>query len=195
MAYLVEAPAPSAPGVKDKYDSLYEQHQPGIYAYFLHRTSNQWHAEDLTSETFFRGFRAIDRYQPTGIPIKFWFFAIARNLLVDYYKGTPPASLDTMLPADGRRHSHPRSFGETILDENVSGDPVIQAEHTLMAMRLREAIEKLSPDYQRVVTMYYLEERSYKEIAQITGQSKGSLKIASFRAIGKLRGILADQDL
>lgn len=190
MAFSVEAPR-----IKDEYGSFYEQHQPEIYAYFLHRTSNRWHAEDLTSETFYRGFKAIDRYQPTGIPIKFWFFAIARHLLVDYYKGSPPISLDTILPPDDRRHPHPQSFGETILDENAANDPVIQAEQTLMAMRLREAIEKLSPNDQRVVTKYYLEELSYKEIAQINGQSEGAVKTATSRAVGKLRGILADQDL
>ena len=65
-------------------------------------------AEDITSETFFRAFRAIHNYRPGSVDIGAWFITIARNLSVDYVKSShvrrellvdDPAALDAPVAA------------------------------------------------------------------------------------------------
>jgi RNA polymerase sigma-70 factor (ECF subfamily) len=44
---------------------------------------------------------------------------------------------------------------------------------------LLAAIAKLPPDFRTVITLYHLDERSYREIAEITGMPDGTVKVIS----------------
>ena len=45
-------------------------------------------AEDLTSETFVRGLRAIQRFNWQGKDFGAWLTTIARNLIADHFKSS-----------------------------------------------------------------------------------------------------------
>jgi len=59
---------------------------------------------------------------------------------------------------------------------------------------LRAAIDTLPPAQRRAVELLKLEEMSLKEAAQKSGMSVASLKVASHRAIRKLRRIITRRD-
>jgi RNA polymerase sigma-70 factor (ECF subfamily) len=58
---------------------------------------------------------------------------------------------------------------------------------------LKTAIEKLSPVYQTLISLYHNEELSYEEIGQITGLPEGTVKSYLFRARKALKNSLLDQ--
>lgn len=57
---------------------------------------------------------------------------------------------------------------------------------------LATAIEKLSPVYKTLITLYHQEELSYIEITQITGLPEGTVKNYLFRARKQLKDNLLD---
>lgn len=179
---------------KAEFGGLYKGYQPKVYQYFLNRIKNPHLSEDLTSETFLKGFMAYERYKPTNASIKFWFFTIAHNLLIDYYRKEHPVSLDTVLPPYIDK-PHPISVGETIVDSNKENDPILMTEVHAQATKLRESLEKLSLNQQLMIKMHYLDEMNYEEIAQVTGKSKGAIRVIVFRALSKLREVLKDEDM
>ena len=57
-------------------------------------------------------------------------------------------------------------------------------------MDLHNAIEQLRPEYQEVIKLYYLDDLSVKEIAQILNKNENTIKTQLFRARDTLRPIL-----
>ena len=60
----------------------------GVFRFIYYRVSSQQLAEDLTSETFVRGLRAIQRFNWQGKDFGAWLTTIARNLVADHFKSS-----------------------------------------------------------------------------------------------------------
>jgi RNA polymerase sigma-70 factor (ECF subfamily) len=57
-------------------------------------------------------------------------------------------------------------------------------------MDLYKAIEGLRPEYREVIKLYYLDDLSVKEIAQILNKNENTIKTQLFRARDILRSAL-----
>jgi RNA polymerase sigma factor (sigma-70 family) len=83
--------------------------------------------------------------------------------------------------------------------EGVTVDSVIGAaiqpdeytEHRDLATRLRTEIAELPPQFRVIVSLYHLEEMTYKEIGEITKLPEGTVKSYLFRARKLLKERLA----
>ena len=64
------------------------------------------------------------------------------------------------------------------------------APNTDVHMDLRAAIEQLRPDYREVIKLYYLDELSVKEIAQILNKNENTVKTQLARAREILKSAL-----
>ncbi|MDR2890777.1 MAG: RNA polymerase sigma factor [Alistipes sp.] len=58
--------------------------------------------------------------------------------------------------------------------------------------RMRRALELLSPVDRTLVTLFYLEDRSVREVAAICGESEGNVKTRLHRARGRLRVLMVN---
>ena len=74
------------------------------------------------------------------------------------------------------------------LHEETLPDQTVQDTDTYMD--LYNAIEQLRPEYQEVIKLYYLDELSVKEIAQILDKNENTVKTQLFRARDALRATL-----
>jgi RNA polymerase sigma-70 factor (ECF subfamily) len=76
--------------------------------------------------------------------------------------------------------------------ERFVADPGSAAEDADAARTLIERVlEKLSPSARLVIQLLEIEDRSVKEIAEITGWSVPLVKVRAFRARGEMRKVLA----
>ena len=57
-------------------------------------------------------------------------------------------------------------------------------------MDLYKAIEELRPEYREVIKLYYLDDLSVKEIAQILNKNENTIKTQLFRARDTLKSVL-----
>ena len=57
-------------------------------------------------------------------------------------------------------------------------------------MDLYKAIEQLRPEYREVIKLYYLDDLSVKEIAQILNKNENTIKTQLFRARDTLKSVL-----
>ncbi len=162
----------------EAFAALYRKHAERVFRHVYYLVGTRHEAEDLTSETFLRVWKSIDRFEDRGLPIQSWFLRIAHNTAVKYLKKrrTSVSVSDIELEADGRRS--PESVLET----------------TFNAGAVRSAILEL-PEMQRQVIMWrFIDELSYDEIQALVGKSKGSIRVIQCRALQRLRTLLA-QDL
>ena len=93
------------------WEAVYREEMPRIYNFFRFRVGDGPGAEDLTSVTFEKAWRARDRYRKDRASVATWLLAIARNVATDHFRKdrrevphlpksslTSPAGLDGSLP-------------------------------------------------------------------------------------------------
>ena len=152
-----------------KFAKFYKANIDRIYRFVFFRVQDQAIAEDLTSEIFLKALNAFDRYDVKQSRSA-WLYTIARNHLINYYRDKKQEiDIDKiefeLVGEDGR---------ETM--ERLSAVEVI-----------KRAVNKLSKNEQQLVTMKHLQGYTYSEMAEILGKSHNALKVATHRALKKLK--------
>jgi RNA polymerase sigma factor (sigma-70 family) len=93
-----------------------------------------------------------------------------------------------------RRRTRERAREAPLTEEHegVASEPS-RPESGVDAHSLEKAIRELPPAQQQAIRLLKLEERTLKEVATITGMSLGSLKMATHRALRRLRDLLTER--
>ncbi len=76
----------AAQTVELDWESVYREEMPRIYNFFRYRVGDGPGAEDLTSVTFEKAWRARNRYRKDRASVATWLFAIARNVATDHFR-------------------------------------------------------------------------------------------------------------
>jgi RNA polymerase sigma-70 factor (ECF subfamily) len=132
-------------------------------------------AEDLAQETFVRAFRGLGTLREET-KLSTWLFGIARNCALEQLRTRRRDAANVEIDAEPafELHDHARTPSGQLLDKELSG--VIEG-----------ALQKLDEDKRTVFTLKVLQQRSYEEIAEITGFSVGKLKTDLHRARAEMR--------
>ena len=79
-----------APAKEADWDALFEEQLPRVYNYFRFRVGDGAVAEDLTSATFEKAWRARNRYRRDLSAFSTWMLVIARNVAADHFRRARP---------------------------------------------------------------------------------------------------------
>jgi RNA polymerase sigma-70 factor (ECF subfamily) len=155
-----------ADGDRDAFETVFRQSQGEVYRWILRIVRDSSTAEDLTMETFWRIYRARERFDPAR-PFAAWARRIATRVAIDHLKALRH---ETELPADLRAPSH--------------GDAAWQRE---VRDAVTAAFRSLPAHLQVAATLALIEERSYEEIADALDAPMGTVKSRIFRAVRMLQ--------
>jgi len=171
---LLRARGPSAQTQVTDWEAIYREAMPRIYRFFCYRVSDGSTAEDLTSATFEKAWRARARYRHDVAAFSTWLFAIARNVAGDYFRAQVAHSelrLEDL-------HNHAQN-------ESPSVDETAQQQLDFAA--LTRVLATLSDRDRDVISLKFGAEMSHKEIARIMGLSESNVAVISHRALQTLR--------
>jgi RNA polymerase sigma-70 factor, ECF subfamily len=155
-----------------------------LYRYALVLTRQRTEAEDLVQETYVRAIEAYKRLRDDS-NIKGWLFTILRNQWFNELR---------------KRRTGPQFVepeGEHSVVDGLPGnfsDALTLLEGQEDAVRIREAIGKLSSEFQEVLILREFEELSYQEIASVLDCPAGTVMSRLGRARSKLRTLLTEVD-
>jgi RNA polymerase sigma-70 factor (ECF subfamily) len=155
-----------------RFDGLYEEHRQTLHAYFLGRTSDAELALDLLQEAFVRAWRNLEMLVALEPPRqRAWLFAIARNLVVDQYRGRAArtAAHDALVLATGREEQTAESAESTV-------------ERAGELRLVEEAIQRLPEDLRTVLVLQVLGERTSAEIGELLDRPAGTVRYQLSRA-------------
>jgi len=138
---------------------LYERYKQRIFLQCMKMVRNVEEAKDLTSDAFVKAFDHINDFK-LGSPFFPWLSRIAVNLCLDYL----------------RRRS--RYKFEQISDQHAVMDVQNGSAKTqgFKAFRILKAIQKLKTPQRRCFCLFYINDLSYKEIAELTGYSYNQVR-------------------
>ena len=147
-----------------------------VYGTALHLTRNRDDAEDLVQEAALQAFRAFDSFQQ-GTNFRAWFFRILTNLFINAYRKRRRApEVDTLSESDDAPALYLFKRTREIGLHTRTPDPAALVIERLEAEEVSRAIAALPDDYRVVSALYFMEEFSYQEIAEIVGCPVGTVR-------------------
>ncbi len=156
---------------------LVEKYKHMVYTLTIRIVKNKEEAEEISQDVFVKSFQNLANFKGDS-KFSTWLYKIA------YY-----TSLDTLR----RIKKHVRSENiETIMDSDLEdvqdAMEILQDEHRKKV--INEALLKLNEQERIILTLFYFEELSIKEISDIVNLKADNIKIKLFRGRKKLFSIL-----
>jgi RNA polymerase sigma-70 factor (ECF subfamily) len=152
------------------WDLVYQDYLPRVYNFFRYRVGDDALAEDLTSVTFEKAWRARKGYRRDISKVATWLFAIARNVRNDHFRGN---RLEVQLDAL-----------EQVADSFLVEENSQQGDES---HRLEILLKELNARDRELVSLKYGAEMTNREIAQVTGLSESNVGTILNRVVTKLR--------
>ena len=162
-------------GDVEAYAGLVARYRDRLGRYALHRLGNQADAEDALQETLVRAYRALER---CAAPERFgaWVFQILVNRC--------------------RTIGGQRARRERVVMPNeaalAQADVEHPAEHQAWGEAIRWALDRLTPYQREAFLLKHVEDLSYEEMAEMTGEGISALKMRVKRACEALRTLLTE---
>ena len=169
-------------GDASSFEPLVERYQPRVFATARRYARREDEVEDIVQEIFIKAYQKLSTYRAEA-PFEHWLMRMAVRTCYDFL----------------RKHQRNREHNVTEISseendwlENVGEDTTERESKRDAAKALvNRLLEGLSPDFRLVITLLEIEEKSVKEIAELTGWSVSLVKVRAYRARNQMRKMLA----
>lgn len=153
---------------------LIRSHAALMHRFFANKVARPELIEELAQRTFAACVSGVDRFRGDS-NFRTWLFAIANNVLREFYR-------------ESRRDQN-LDFG-TVSIEDSSGGQSSMLVSTQEQRRLLAALRRIPIDSQVVLELYYWEELSAVELAEVFGIPVGTVRGRIRKAKLDLRAVL-----
>jgi RNA polymerase sigma-70 factor (ECF subfamily) len=164
-------------GDRDAFGVLCERYYNMVSILAYQKIRNRADAEDLVQESFVRAYRAIESLRE-GEKFPGWLYRITLKICLDHIRKRDRR--DPSVPLDEEVHGGP------------AGEPaaLVELETREENAKVSRAIERLPDKYRLVVTLRFLDKKSYREIADQLGEPDGTIANRIHRAVKMLQAAL-----
>jgi RNA polymerase sigma-70 factor (ECF subfamily) len=168
-------------GDSASFEPLVTKYQARVFATARRYARRESEVEDIVQEVFIKAFQKLSGFRGEA-PFEHWLMRLAVRTCYDFLRG----------------HQRNRETAFTEMTEQESDwldqyvvEPGDASEHAEAARQLIDnVLSRLSPPARLVITLLEIEERSVKEIAELTGWSVPLVKVRAFRARAEMRKLL-----
>lgn len=163
------------------FEPLVQKYSPRVFATARRYARRESEVEDIAQEVWLKAFSKLGSFRGES-PFEHWLMRMTVRTCYDFLRGH-----------QRNRESAFSELSEPESDwlERFVADPGAAAEDADAAKLLvARVLEKLPPPARLVITLLEIEDRSVKEVAELTGWSVALVKVRAFRARGQMRKIL-----
>lgn len=170
-------------GDTDAYSELVQRYQGPVFATAYYYVGRYGAAEDVAQDAFLAAYRSLPRLRD-------------RSRFGPWLKQVTCRTAANWLRRNGDRLSieTPLPYKRTISIEDAREGPRGRSERRERLEQVQQAIDSLPERYRLPVVLRYLQESSYQEISEYTGETKEEVRGILQRAGRQLREILASDD-
>jgi len=146
---------------KPNFNKFYEQYRTRVLTYLKFRFNlSQEEAEELVNDTLLKAYNNFDNFDANKGNLLQWVCSVGFQIATDHKR------------TDHRKHfanvdDYINDKGETFIEPetDTTASHNVDAHDTMSA--IRSAMQRLSDNNRKVAELRFIEEKSYKEIAQI----------------------------
>jgi RNA polymerase sigma factor (sigma-70 family) len=156
-------------GDHDAFRLLMDKYNTYLFhvAYSVLRSTKD--AEDVTQEVLLKIYASLPHYQHKGL--KAWMTRIAFNKSIDYKRALERKREQPTADMEG--------LGRAEANDISVEDEVMTAQ---LQQRVRDCLHEIPDNYRQVVLAYYIEDKSYQEIAIQQGVAIKTVESKLYRA-------------
>src|SRR5436190_9002904 len=159
-------------GDRQAFEDLYSRYARPVFGLALRRLGDHGRAEDAVQETFASIWRSAKSYRSDRGPGAPWLYAVARNAIVDRFRG--------------------RGREEFDVPERAASDPGPdeRAETSWVAWQVHRAFSELPETERQVIELAYWGELSQSEVANFLGIPLGTVKTRTRSGLARMADLL-----
>ncbi len=164
------------------FEPLVQKYSPRVFATARRYARRESEIEDIVQEVWLKSFQKLGSFRGDA-PFEHWLMRLTVRTCYDFLRA--------------HQRNREMAFSEmsdTEEDwlERFAADPETAAEDASAAKQLVDRVlQQLSPPARMVITLLEIEDRSIKEIAELTGWSVPLVKVRAFRARAEMKKCLA----
>ncbi len=160
---------------REAFDALLDVYESKVFALAYSVVQNRAAAEDLAQDAFVRIWKGLPRFRGES-SLSTWIYAISRNACLSGRRrwvagAASPLDLPEVRAAAEVRHPREDRHAEE--------------------QQTRDLLARLPDKYRRVLTLFYLEDRSYEQVAGLLGIPIGTVKTYLHRGKKELGALMA----
>lgn len=156
------------------FQPLYENYYKPVFRFVLHRIGDKDLTADVTSQVFLKALLHIGTFTFRGLPFSAWLYRVAINECNEFF----------------RRHKRERlvvleDVSVGLLYEEVFSDDNLEE----WKQKLPAILGKLDANELQVIELRFLEDRPFREVAEILGITETYAKVRTYRILHKMKRI------
>lgn len=160
-----------------RYAVLVDRHKDRALTLAVRLTGNREEAEELVQDAFVRAYKSLDQFRGDA-RFGTWFYRILYNLCMTKVTRRRGRFEELDLEVD-------QSGSGAVADDEPSIHEQLEREE--MQAMISAEIESLPGQFRSVITLFYVQEMSYEEIASVLDRPIGTVKTNLFRGRVLLR--------
>jgi len=170
-------------------EQVFKKERGGLLGFIRKRVSRLEDAEDILQDVFYQFISAYDSIESLDKTTS-WLFSVARNKITDSYRKKKPEAWSD-LGFMGKNEDSEVLMLEDILPDFKNTPEDVYARNMIWES-IELALEEMPTEQRQVMLLHEFEDKSFKEISEITGVSVNTLLSRKRYAILFLRKRLQD---
>jgi RNA polymerase sigma-70 factor, ECF subfamily len=162
----------------ENFERIVREYQDKVFRLSYSFLRDRSTAEETTQDVLLRVWKGLTRFRSES-SLSTWIYAITRNACITALNKRKLPSISLEEP-DVHRQAEQLAFDEWILPATPNA---------------AELLNRLPARYRQVVALFYMQEKSYDEVARMLGLPIGTVKTYLFRARKSLAEELARERL
>jgi len=165
-------------GERDAYALLIEAYKGPVFNLVFRMTGSYSDTDDLSQEIFIRAYQNLQQFDQDK---KFftWLYTLGINLIRNHLKKKEK---------DAENHTIEHPFPEPKTKGDASGEGNVPSEESMR--RLDENMRKLPVDLREAIILKFYQDRTFEEVAAVTGDSLSAVKMRVYRGLQRLKQLM-----
>jgi len=164
------------------FEPLVQKYSPRIFATARRYARRESEIEDIAQDIWLKAFERLESFRGEA-PFEHWLMRLAVRTCYDSLRAHQRNRETTFTEL-----SEPE---QDWLDRFVSQSDAASENADAARQLIARVLEQLSPAARLVITLQEIEQRSVKEVAELTGWSVPLVKVRAFRARAEMRKVLS----
>lgn len=160
-----------------EFEHIYQTYFHDVYKYLRGLTANEHLSEELTSDTFFKAMKSIDKFRG-DCDVRVWLCQIAKNTYLSYIKK--------------QKNVESLEENEEVCIKQDDIESMLADKE--LAFCIHQKLHDIKEPYKEVFTLRVFGELSFKQIGMLFGKSEHWACVTYHRAKEMIRGGMSDED-
>lgn len=170
---------------KESFIKAYDDNVKDIHRFVYFKIGKKEDADDLTSMIFLKAWNHIQNNTlEDAKTLRALLYKIARNAIIDHYR-----SSGNKLSASLDDENNPIEIVADGEDQRAKQEKIDQSANLDL---IKSKLPLLKEEYRELIIMKFINDLSLEEMADITGKSKGNIRVSLHRALKSLRELVEE---